>query len=56
MKFRHYLETITGVDVYPMASLLIFFIFFSALIIWAVKVNKQHIDRIKNMPLDNDNN
>ena len=52
MKFRHYLETITGVDVYPMISLLIFFTFFAGLAIWAVKANKQYISKVKNLPLD----
>lgn len=53
MKFRHYLETITGVDVYPMISLLLFFAFFTALAIWALKANKQYISDSKNLPLDN---
>jgi hypothetical protein len=54
MKFRNYLESITGVDIYPVASLLIFFVFFAALIIWAVRVNKQYIHYMKDMPVDND--
>ncbi|MBZ0097983.1 MAG: CcoQ/FixQ family Cbb3-type cytochrome c oxidase assembly chaperone [Taibaiella sp.] len=56
MKFRNYLETIAGVDVYPMISLLIFFTFFTGLAIWAFKANKQYINEAKNLPLDNDNN
>ncbi len=53
MKFRHYLETITGVDIYPMISLIIFFGFFTLLAIWAVKANKDYINEAKNLPLDN---
>lgn len=56
MKFRNYLETIAGVDVYPMISLLIFFTFFTGLAIWAFNANKQYINEAKNLPLDNDNN
>lgn len=52
MKFRHYLETIAGVDIYPMISLIIFFTFFTGLAIWAVKANKEYINRSKNLPLD----
>lgn len=52
MKFRNYLETIAGVDIYPMASLIIFFTFFAGLLIWAFKANKQYINEAKNLPLD----
>lgn len=56
MKFKHYLEHITGVGIYPMASLFIFLIFFTALSFWALRVNKNYINTIKNIPLGNDNN
>ncbi len=56
MKFRHYLESIAGVDIYPMVSLLIFFTFFTGLAIWAFRANKQYINDLKNLPLDKDNN
>ncbi len=56
MKFRNYLETIIGVDIYPVASLLIFFLFFTALAFWALRANKNYISHMKNMPMNNDNN
>ncbi len=58
MKFRNYLEHIIGVEVYPMISLLIFFLFFSLLLIWAFKANKKYIGEMKNIPLSGseDNN
>jgi len=52
MKFRNYLETITGVDIYPLVSLIIFFTFFTGLLIWAFRANKQYINEVKNLPLD----
>ncbi len=51
MKFKNYLETITGVEIYPLTSLLIFFLFFTALAIWAFRANKNYINEIKNLPL-----
>ncbi len=51
MKFRNYLESITGIGIYPMASLFIFFLFFTALAIWAIKANKAYIVSVKNIPL-----
>lgn len=53
MKFKNYLESITGVSIYPMASLIIFFAFFTLLAIWALKANKGYINALKNMPVDN---
>ena len=52
MKFKNYLESIADVGIYPMASLLIFFIFFTLLAIWAFRANKKYIDHMKNIPLD----
>ncbi len=50
MKFIHYLETITGVSIYPLTSLLIFFLFFTVLILWAARANKKYIAELKNIP------
>lgn len=52
MKFIHYLETITGVQIYPLVSLLIFFVFFLLVGIYLVKVNKEHLNEAKNIPLN----
>ena len=58
MKFKNYLESLADVGIYPMASLLIFFIFFPLLAIWAFRANKKYIDHMKNIPLGgtDDNN
>jgi cbb3-type cytochrome oxidase subunit 3 len=52
MKFINYLESIAGIAIYPLISLFIFFIFFSLLIVYAVKADKKHILELKNLPLD----
>jgi hypothetical protein len=52
MKFRNYLESIAGVGIYPVITLLIFFIFFSILTIWALRARKEHFTSINNLPLD----
>lgn len=54
MKFIKYLETITGISVYPMASLLIFSIFFLLAAFWALRADKNMMDQISHIPLDND--
>ncbi len=56
MKFINYLESIAGIAIYPMISLFIFFLFFSLLIVYLIKADKQHIKELKNIPLDNEAN
>lgn len=50
MKFIHYLETITGVGIYPLTSLLIFFVFFTAMGIWSLQADKGYIQSMKEIP------
>ena len=50
MKFIHYLERITGVGVFPMISLLIFFVFFAVLLAWVLMADKKYINALKNIP------
>jgi cbb3-type cytochrome oxidase subunit 3 len=47
------LESIDGVEIYPIISLLIFFIFFVALFWWVFTAKKEHIAEVSNIPLDN---
>lgn len=48
---KHNMETIAGVAVYPIISLLIFFLFFLALGIWVYAYKKETIVSFSNMPL-----
>ncbi len=52
--FKHYFEGIQNVEIYPIISLIIFFTFFLLMIIWLIKVNQGYIDKMKNMPLESD--
>jgi hypothetical protein len=52
MKFKNYLQSIADVGIYPVVTLLIFFIFFTLLAIWAIKARKEHLATINNIPLD----
>ncbi|HLW33635.1 MAG TPA: hypothetical protein VKX40_15340 [Aequorivita sp.] len=49
------LENIDNVQIYPMISLLIFFIFFVGLFIWVITAKKEHIEEVSNIPLENNN-
>jgi len=50
--YKQVLEHINGIEIYPVISLLIFFVFFIALIIWMIKADKDYISRMSALPLD----
>lgn len=52
---KGHLESITGIEIYPMISLLIFFIFFVGLFYWVFTAKKDYITTVSNIPLDNQN-
>ncbi len=53
LKFvKNHMESITGVEIYPLISLLIFFFFFVILFWWVVTAKKDYIKRMRNIPLD----
>ena len=49
------LENIDNVQIYPLISLLIFFIFFVGLFYWVITAKKEHITEVSNIPLENNN-
>jgi hypothetical protein len=53
MKFINYLEKITGVDIYALSSFSIFFSFFILMALWAWKADKNMIEEISRIPLEN---
>lgn len=53
MKFINYLEKTAGVDVLGLASLSIFFVFFVVMLTWVIRSDKQKMEEISRIPLDN---
>jgi cytochrome c oxidase cbb3-type subunit IV len=51
---KNYAASIKDIDIYPMISLLIFVLFFAAVIYYVKKMDKRRIDEIKQLPLDLD--
>ena len=47
------LENIDGVQIYPLISLVIFFVFFVVLFYWVITAKKEHINEVSNIPLEN---
>ena len=53
---KNHLETITGIEIYPLISLVIFFTFFVVLLWWVFTAKKEYITKVSNIPLDNPKN
>jgi cbb3-type cytochrome oxidase subunit 3 len=49
---KQYAEQIDGVNIYPMISLVIFFLFFVVLLYYVKKMDKSKVNEISRIPLD----
>lgn len=52
MKFKNYLDSIAGISIYPLISLVIFVTFFAGLLWYVFKMSRKHEDEMKAIPLD----
>ena len=55
-QIKHNMETIAGVAIFPILSLLIFFAFFVGLGIWVFSYKKEKIAEMSQIPLNDDQN
>ena len=56
LKFiKGHMESITGIEIYPLISLVIFFTFFVVLFWWVFTSKKEYIDKVSNIPLESTN-
>jgi hypothetical protein len=51
--YKEILQSIEGVSIYPIISLIVFVLFFTAIIIWMIRVDKNYIKKMENLPFDN---
>ena len=57
LKFvKNHMESIAGIEIYPIISLIIFFTFFVILFWWVLTAKKEYIAKVSNIPLDNQQN
>ena len=52
--YKEVLQSIEGIGIFPIISMIVFVIFFAAVIIWYFKADKKYLNKMKNLPLDND--
>jgi hypothetical protein len=50
--YRQILQSIQDVEIWPIVSLIVFFVLFLAIVIKVFLIDKKHIQKMKNMPLD----
>ncbi|MFK8272107.1 CcoQ/FixQ family Cbb3-type cytochrome c oxidase assembly chaperone [Capnocytophaga canimorsus] len=56
LKFvKDHMASIDGIEVFPIISLLIFFLFFVGLFWWVIGYKKETIKELDSIPFDNDN-
>lgn len=57
LKFiKHNMETISGIEVFPIISLLIFFLFFVGLYAWVLTYKKEKITEMSMLPFSEEGN
>lgn len=54
--YRDVLQSIKGVDVYAIISLIIFILFFLVVVIKLLRMNKDQIKYMAELPLESENN
>jgi cbb3-type cytochrome oxidase subunit 3 len=48
------LSSIAGIEIFPIISFLLFFSFFIGMLVVVLRMNKKHIDKMRNLPLEGD--
>ncbi|MDB5236466.1 MAG: hypothetical protein JWR44_3459 [Hymenobacter sp.] len=51
---KNVLQSIAGIEIYPLISFAIFFLFFLGLLLYVVVANRQHLHDMSQLPLLND--
>jgi hypothetical protein len=49
---KHHMDTILGIEAYPVASLLIFFVFFTIVTILVFTMTRQRVQTLSNLPFE----
>ena len=49
---KNVLESITGIDIFPIISLAVFTLVFGVMLVWVFKLDKKIVSKMKQLPLD----
>jgi cytochrome c oxidase cbb3-type subunit IV len=50
--YKDVLRAIEGIGLYPVISLIVFFLFFTTVFLWVLRIRKPHAARMAALPLD----
>ena len=50
--YKNVLQSIENIQIWPVISFVIFFVFFLCLLLWVFTADKKFIDKMKSLPLD----
>lgn len=50
--YKNILQSIQDIEIWPAISLVIFFLFFTGILIWVMLMNKKHVREMENLPLE----
>jgi cbb3-type cytochrome oxidase subunit 3 len=50
--YKNVMQSIEGIGIYPLISLLMFFLFFVAVLVWFVRADKDWLKEMAELPLD----
>jgi cytochrome c oxidase cbb3-type subunit 4 len=54
--YKELLQSIEGIEIFPLISLFIFLAFSVGVVIWIVKIDKGYVKEMEALPLDSDEN
>jgi cytochrome c oxidase cbb3-type subunit 4 len=54
--YKNVLQSIENIEIWPVISFVIFFVFFVCLLLWTFTADKKFIDRMKSLPVEENNN
>jgi len=54
--YKYFIKEMAGIEIYPLISLSIFFLFFIALMVYVFTIKKSSILEVKQIPLEDSEN
>lgn len=53
--YKEILQSIEGIEIYPLISLFIFLALFAGITIWILKLDNKYVKEMETLPLDDSN-
>lgn len=54
--YKSVLQSIEGIAIYPIFTLLLFFSFFVAMVVWVIRMDKKKINLLSHLPFEDEKN